>query len=431
MPTNQTLPFAAVSDVTPKLDAFTLQARIHQDDDDKWVASCRGHNLSSAFQPIVSLNHRRVVGQEALLRAHSSNGQPVSPLQLLRSTASIDETIELDRLCRLLHGYNYARQPLANEWLFLNITPQVISHGHRYGAFFSQLLQDAAISPSQIVVEVLENRVGDEEQLRESIDYYRDIGCLIAIDDFGAGHSNIDRVLHLEPEIVKLDRSLLLGTTLRARRTLANLVALLHEAGSLVVLEGIETEEQALLAYDVDADMVQGYYFQRPATEPVRTLPPAFFRHLDDARRQHRKSLDDFQQGVISPYRHIFELSVTEYGQGAGFTRASQALLNATGVQRVYLIDDEGFVIGNNLVPSLQDHRRPRPQMSPLQDSSGANLANRHYFRRAMSNPGSTQVSQPYLSTTGAEPCITLSRAVERNGRHAVFCCDLSLSDQV
>ncbi len=413
-----------------KLDTNTLLERIHQKESGEWNSHCKGLRLSSAFQPIISLNHRRVVGQEALLRVKDQRGNNISPLQLLNSNEHIADIIELDRLCRLLHGFNYARHPVTNEWLFLNITPEVISHGYRYGSFFSQLLQDAAISPSQIVIEVLENQVSDEVKLSESIDYYRNIGCLIAIDDFGAGHSNIDRVLRLEPEIVKLDRSLLDSTSPKARRILANLVSLLHEAGCLVVLEGIETLEQTLVAYDVDADLVQGYFFSRPAAEPLRTLPGEFFPRLDSARKTHQEKTKCFQQGVLSPYHTTFERAVSDYESGHGFTRATQGLLQAEAVQRIYLIDEDGFIIGNNLYP--QDAgKRVRAQMAPVMDSNGANLGNRHYFRRAMSNSGTTQTTRPYLSTTGGELCITLSRRVERNGKHGVLCCDLSLSEEL
>lgn len=412
------------------LDTNTLLERIHQTNNGEWNSHCRGLTLSSAFQPIISLNHRRVVGQEALLRTHDKSGNSIAPLALLNATEGTEQIIELDRLCRLLHGFNYARHPVGNEWLFLNITPQVISHGYRYGSFFAQLLQDSALSPSQVVVEVLEGQVSDEVHLSESIDYYRQIGCLIAIDDFGAGHSNIDRVLRLEPEIVKLDRSLITNTTPKARRVLANLVALLHEAGCLVVLEGIETLEQSLIAYDVDADLVQGYFFSAPAAAPLRSLPAQFFPRLDAARQAQQATTSRFQHNVLSPYHQLFEQAVSDYAAGLGFTRATQRLLQAEGVQRIYLMDEQGFLVGNNLYPQ-QLSGRQRPQMAPLYDACGANLSNRHYFRRAISHPGATQTTRPYLSTTGAELCITLSRRVERGGKVSVLCCDLGLGEDL
>ncbi len=412
------------------LDTTTLLDRMFRGNNNDWNSELRGVTLSSAFQPLISLNHRRVVGQEALLRVQDRQGKNIGPIQLLNSCSEIADTIELDRMCRMLHGFNYTRYPSANEWLFLNVSPDVINHGHEYGSFFSQLLQNASIPPSQVVIEVLENQVNNEAQLSASVDYYRQLGCLIAIDDFGSGHSNIDRVLQLEPEIVKLDRSMLDYTTAKGRRVLRNLVSLLHEAGCLVVLEGIETEEQCLLAYEVDVDIVQGYYFSVPVAEPVRQLPSELFQQLDRSRQQHQDKLSKQQRGAILPYHQVFEQVVDDYESGIGFTRATQKLLQTEGVQRIYLMDEEGFLVGNNHCPQ-QISGKVRQKMAPVNDANGSNLANRHYFRLAMAHAGNTKTSRPYLSTTGGELCITLSRRVERGGKVGVICCDFAPSESI
>jgi EAL domain-containing protein (putative c-di-GMP-specific phosphodiesterase class I) len=94
--------------------------------------------------------------------------------------------------------------------------------------------------------------------LKRFISHFRQLGCLIAIDDFGAGHSNFDRIWDLQPDIVKIDRRLIqdAGHSRRVERILTGIVSLLHEAGSLVVVEGVETEDEALVAIAANADMV-------------------------------------------------------------------------------------------------------------------------------------------------------------------------------
>jgi EAL domain-containing protein (putative c-di-GMP-specific phosphodiesterase class I) len=420
------MPMPPPSTTPHMLDTNTLLSRIQKNAQSQWTAQCHDLTLSSAYQPIISLNHRRIVGHEALVRAHDKRGHAVNPQTLFERPQNIEQTIELDRLCRLLHGFNFYQREVRNEWLFLNVNPEVISHGHRHGSFFSQMLQDAAIDPSQVVIEVLENQVTDEIQLTESIDYYRQTGCLLAIDDFGAGHSNIDRVLRLEPEIVKLDRSLITSSSIKARRILGNLVSLLHEAGCLVVLEGIETLDEALLAFDVDADLVQGFFFSTPDAKLKPSLPPQFFPRLDLAREEYQQSLSKFQRGILLPYHAIFNQAIIDYSNGAELIPAMQGMLQAEGVQRLYLLDEKGNLIGNNHYPQ-QIKQQPRPQMAPLHDSSGASFGNRHYFQRALDNPEITQTTRPYLSITGAELCITLSRKVVRDGRNEVLCCDLDV----
>ena len=68
------------------LDATTLLDRMFRGDNDAWNSELRCFTPSSAFQPLISLNHRRVVGQEALLRVHDRQGKNIGPIQLLNST---------------------------------------------------------------------------------------------------------------------------------------------------------------------------------------------------------------------------------------------------------------------------------------------------------------------------------------------------------
>lgn len=285
---------------------------LKKDEAGRWVSECRDRVLSSVFQPVISLNQGRIIGQEALLRVRDVQGVSIDPTKLIGAMKSDAEVIELDRLCRLLHSHNYMQQPDAREWLFLNLTPQVINRGYLYGSFFSELLQLARINPSQVVVEVLENQVSSEKQLSESVNYYRDIGCLIAIDDFGVGHSNIDRVLRLEPDIVKLDRSLLEVSSCKARKVLSNLVSLLHEAECLVVLEGVETLDHVMLAYDVNADLVQGYFFSAPVPDPVRNLQDNLFTELQKEHKKHHRHLASQQCSKRTRQNAIFEELLTE-----------------------------------------------------------------------------------------------------------------------
>jgi hypothetical protein len=305
-----------------------------------------------------------------------------------------------------------------------------LNHGQHYGAFFYHLLENTQIPASKIVIEVLENRVSDEQKLTESIQYYRNLGCLLAIDDFGAGHSNIDRVLRLEPEIVKLDRQLLFNTNAKARRILTNLVALLHEAGSLVIFEGIETIDEALLAYEIDVDMVQGFFFSKPCTSPYRDLPDSLFQRILEKLEQHQDAISRQRHIAIADYQLAFQHSISSYLLGADFAIAAKNLLQTEGIQRAYVVDEEGYLINDNWY-SKHFVKSLRPQMKPMHQVKGINLYNRHYFQRARNHPGTIQVTRPYLSTTDAELCITLSQGIEIDGRIEVICCDIEVPENV
>lgn len=185
--------------------------------DENTMAYFRGLQLSSAFQPIISLSHRRVVGYEALLRASNAVGAAVAPVDVFALPKDARESIDLDRRCRALHLRYFRDAAIPDAWLFLNVSAQVVLEGRRYGAFFNQLLQTLQFPARRVVVEILEGAVHDEAQLAVAAEYYRAIGCLVALDDFGAGHSNFERIWRLKPDIVKLDLSLIHAAAVDAR----------------------------------------------------------------------------------------------------------------------------------------------------------------------------------------------------------------------
>ncbi len=222
----------------------------------------RDFTVGSAFQPIFSLSHQHPVGYEALCRAKDVNGVPVSPLALFGQVKDESDNVLLDRLCRTVHVQNFTRFS-DKSWIFLNVNPLVTVRGKNYGSFFKEMLEHHNILPSQVVVEILEQGIKDESILSTALEYYKNLGCLIAIDDFGASHSNFDRIWNIQPDIVKFDRSIIVQAENNpvVRKALPSMVGLIQELGCIALMEGIETEQQALIAIDSNVDMVQGYYF--------------------------------------------------------------------------------------------------------------------------------------------------------------------------
>lgn len=386
-----------------------------------------GYTLSSVYQPIFGLAHQRAVGYEGLLRAHDAQDTPVAPLQVFERAIGTEDVVYLDRACRALHTRNFAPLAETGAWLFLNVNPRVVVDGRHYGPFFAELLLQHQIAPHQIVVEVLENSSGDIGQLAEAVGYYRELGCLVAIDDFGAGHSNFDRIVRLQPDMVKLDRSLVMQArdNRTARRLLPSLIALLHEAGSLVVAEGVEDEADALLALDANADFVQGYYFARPVSaDHLPTDVEELFAHLAHNVREQNALEAAAKEAELTPYIAAFQHCVEAYGSGAELSSAAFQLLAQPRVARCYVLDENGVQVERNVAPQRDTVTCAR-RFAPLCSTTGADWSRRPYFRRALHQPGHLQTTRPYLSITGAHLTVTLSQALYRHGAIHVLCCDL------
>ncbi|GAB6040591.1 sensor domain-containing phosphodiesterase [Endothiovibrio diazotrophicus] len=383
----------------------------------------KSYRLGSAFQPIYSLAHHRAVGFEALLRARNDGGEPVSPLEVFACAEGEEEIIRLDRVCRAMHVDNHRRLATDEGWLFLNTDPRVVLPGARYGSFFAEMLEHYGLPARRVVVEILEGAIDDEGRLAAAVEYYRGLGCLVAVDDFGAGHSNFDRIWRLAPDIVKLDRSVIVQSTSNrhARRMLPNLVSLIHEAGSLVLAEGVETEEEALLSIDAEVDMVQGYHFARPAPATPQTMAKhPRLTELCDTFRGLAATGEERRQRALAPYRLAFDHAAASLGAGVELEVAAYRLMNQPAVKRCYLLDARGYQVAAILPAWDQDER-----FTPLANEDASSWFRRRYFRRALARPGQQYTSPPYLSLTGVHLCVTLSMALPLDGETLVLCCDL------
>lgn len=412
----------------PGLDA--LRPHLSQDAHFGWVADFHGLTLRTALQPIFSISHKRTVGYEALIRAFDPDGAAVLPPHLFALPATESENILLDRLCRYLHVRNFAVLDDSVNWLFLNVSPQAVACGARYDSFFGQLLQSTRFPSHRVVIEIVEQPTDDMARLRDSVAYYRALGCLTAIDDFGAGHSNFERIWNLKPDIVKLDRQMLSRATSdrRARQILNGIVSLLHQSGCLVLLEGVESRDQAMLAVEAGVDFVQGFFFQTPSTaldEVVRAAAD-FESLLSDYKVRAREEADP-SQSIANHFRPLFERTLEGLRLGLPLENAGRVLLTHHLVSRCYLIGDDGVQQHHTLIsPSLQNRMDPR--FRPLENTNRADWYRQHYLQRALRNPGSLQVTRPYLSVTGAHMCVTLSCTFVLGDQHQVLCCDIFAS---
>lgn len=102
---------------------------------ESWTADYEGLTLRTALQPIFSISHKRIVGYEALIRAFDPDNAAVLPLHLFELPSSDAENLLLDRLCRYLHIRNYSNFQDQLNWLFLNVSPRVVSAGNRADSF--------------------------------------------------------------------------------------------------------------------------------------------------------------------------------------------------------------------------------------------------------------------------------------------------------
>lgn len=243
----------------------------------------QGLTLRSFLQPVYSLADARLVGFEALLRARDAEGNAIRPDRLFQDAHARGDGVLLDWICRGLHLRKFAGVDEGGRRLFLNVHPETAMRDARSMRELFEMVRYYGMAPARLTLEIVEAPCADEALLREAVQGYRRLGAAVALDDFGLGRSNFDRIVSLRPDLVKVDRSILVravGDT-KARRALPSIVELLHGSGAQVSLESVENAAEALEAMEAGADLLQGLHFAAPSAQvPDETLTQEILAEL-------------------------------------------------------------------------------------------------------------------------------------------------------
>ena len=230
-------------------DRAGLEARFTSAVEKLWVAA----------QPIVSWSGRSVFAYETLLRTDEPTLR--SPLDFFDAAERLGKAAELGRIIRRhVAGILGGVRPAGH--IFVNLYPADLEDPELYA-------DEGALTPfaGQVVLEITERAALDGiHELSSRVTRLRSLGYRIAIDDLGAGYAGLTSFAQLEPEVVKVDMSLVRGidNSPVKQKLVRSIIALCTELGIQLVAEGIETpaERDALIA--LGGDLCQGYLFARP-----------------------------------------------------------------------------------------------------------------------------------------------------------------------
>ena len=232
--------------------------------------------VTSQFQPIVyAQNTECIFAQEALLRGIAIDGKLIAPGRFFPLAAEADILAQLDRLARY-SAIREAKRHQIQDKIFINFTPTSIYDPASCLRSTLKLIDEVGISHEQIVFEVVESaQVEDSAHLDSILKVYREAGFGVALDDFGAGFSNLNLLHQLRPDLIKLDMNLIRNVHADPYKALLT-EKILEVAARLnikTVAEGIETEQELNWVKEYGATFAQGYLIAKPSTIPITNLP--------------------------------------------------------------------------------------------------------------------------------------------------------------
>ncbi len=268
----------------PEMDA-TLQARIEIE---KMIRNAVSHNgFVLHYQPIYEVASRRLTGFEALIRLPAEDGTLIPPLVF------IPVAEELHLIGKV--GSWVLREACRTAAMWPNhLTIAVNMSVAQFEAggvcdVVAAALDDAGLEPHRLELEVTESLLlGDSEPVIKELRTLKAMGVAIVMDDFGTGYSSLSYLWRFPFDKIKIDRSFMAGFDRSGRNVetvVKTIIALGRELHMRVVVEGVETADQAKFVDEAAGDQVQGYFFGRPV--PASELAAGI---LADFRRAKMES---------------------------------------------------------------------------------------------------------------------------------------------
>jgi len=221
--------------------------------------------IYTLFQPIVDINTLEIIGYEALSRG-PKNTEYVSPILLFLLAAKSGLSFELDRLCRK-KAFERVKDLLPNTKIFVNTLATTIHDPEFRGHYLEQLFKDMEIKPENVVFEISEKLAIDNYEIfRSALKDYTDIGIVHANDDLGSGHSDLERIMELNPGYLKVDISLIRGIDKSRikQEIVKSMKNLAKGISSVIIAEGIETKEEYETLKALNIQYGQGFLFATP-----------------------------------------------------------------------------------------------------------------------------------------------------------------------
>lgn len=246
------------------------------------------------FQPIISVETRQILGYEVLGRVYQGEHKNyVSLGAFFHSETNFFERVQVDRIIRE-KAIRYLKNTGSNTKLFFNLMPNILSNIHQEDYLdpnrfhLIQLIEKYNIDKNNIIIEITEEEFnGKMERLVRMVDLYRSYGFKIAIDDVGAGFSNLERIGYIHPDIIKVDIKIMRESLSNNsfRQVLLAISEMTSKLGSELLFEGIENESELNLAFSMGAGLLQGFYFSKPQLE---------FQNKDSFKEQLDEKLEKF-----------------------------------------------------------------------------------------------------------------------------------------
>lgn len=303
------------------------------------------------FQPILGVASGKIIGYEALARQYGKEKQVVSAGSVFSGQdIELSELIEWDR-CVRWEALKKFSQLNDNCTLTINISSAWIEYARDLKTLPTlQMIDKLKINRERIIIDIIETK-GDINELIKIVKLYRKNGLKVAVDDFGADFSQLERVLAIRPDIIKIDMVLFKHAAKGgiASDVVQLLAQLSSRTGCRIVCEGIETDEEFMFGLSCGAQYLQGFLFSQAKAEFQPEL--MFEKHLSSLRSKFSKRNIAKQKVKVTKINKIKAVILRlkeRLQEDFDLNELLSWNFEETGILRFYLCNQEGMQTSPN-----------------------------------------------------------------------------------
>lgn len=382
------------------------------------------------FQPIICLKTGKVFAYESLIRGRSRiDNSLISPKELFSLTDSLHVTADFDRLCQH-KALEYFKKFSSSSLLFMNIHTNCIYSGSKDHQELPNLTEEMGFNPNVIGLEFIESRAHSARELINFVKKQRESGFLIVVDDFGSEHSNIERLILIHPDVIKIDRNIVhdIDKDTYRQSILKSIVSLSEMTGSVCLAEGVETPEELVTCALFGVNLLQGYEIAKPNSDLKKLEKQALDKIKFYREKIYEKIIFNLKETrlLTGDVNMIADWLIRQIDVDSIDTMESvfqEFIIINPKVELIFLLDENGIQISNMVCAPHIEHK-PYSYIFHV-EKKGCNHRLRPYFTCFSAFKKTNRfLTDKHLSSCSGNLCRTLAIRLQGTNKTYILCID-------
>mgnify|MGYP003298968430 FL=1 len=383
------------------------------------------------FQPIICLKTGKIFAYEALIRGWVvDTKEPISPSELFALSDSLQLTQDFDQLCQQLALENFKEFDNNNDaLLFMNIHTNCIYKESVDDGVLPDLTERMGFHPSVIGLEFIESKANSSHELIYFVRQQRESGFLIVVDDFGSEHSNIERLILIHPDIIKIDRNIIHGIDKDAYRQsiLKSIVSLSEMTGSVCLAEGVETDAELLTCALLGVNLLQGFAIGRPDAD-LKKIEKSALKKIKSCQNHLRKQIvsrlkeTSYLTSDVNSVADWLVRQIDCQPIESMETIFEEFIIVNSEIESIFVLDEDGIQVTDMVVAP---HIKAKPHSYIFRVAEkGCDHSLRPYFTCFKAFKINRFFADKHLSSASGNMCRTLAVRLQEGKKAFILCID-------